>query len=91
MEEGEVEGAVGLEDVGEDLLGEAYPWRALGPIFFITKFIDFLQGGYEGGDEGELAAVGLLGLGAGVGDGGGHGAEIAVTAYGVADDGAEFA
>lgn len=62
----EVEGSVGLEDRGEDVLGEADAWGAVGAVVGVAEEVGAAESGDERGDEGELLPVGLLRRGLGV-------------------------
>lgn len=62
----EVEGSVGLEDRGEDMLGEADAWGAVGAVVGVAEEVGAAESGDERGDEGELLPVGLLRRGLGV-------------------------
>ena len=73
------------------MVEEVGAWGDVGVIVLVAKLVDGAEGVDEGGDEGEVGAVGLLGGCARVADVGGHGAEVAVAADGVADDGTEGA
>lgn len=82
----EVEGSVGLEDRGEDVLGEADAWGAVGAVVGVAEEVGAAEGGDERGDEGKLLSVGLLRRGLGVAWVAGTGAEVVAAAYGVADE-----
>ena len=73
------------------MVEEVGAWGEVGVMVAVAELVDGAEGVDEGGDEGEVGTVGLLGGCAWVADVGGHGAEVAVAADGVADDGAEGA
>lgn len=87
----EVEGSVGLEDRGEDMLGEADAGGAVGAVVGVAEEVGAAESGDERGDEGELLPVGLLCRCLGVAGVAGAGAEVVASAYGVADEGVDAA